>query len=51
VVPDPEAPATREPVLPDRAREDTDEGWGDPRHDDPQAGHEDWLRRQRPPHH
>jgi hypothetical protein len=49
-VTDPER-AAREPVLPDRAREDTDEGWGGAPQDDPQDAHEDWLRRQRPPHH
>jgi hypothetical protein len=40
-----------DPVLPDRAREDTDAAWGtDPDHDR-QTAHDEWLRRQRPPHH
>ena len=39
-----------EPVLPDQSEDDTDRGWGDDR---PENGdsHEEWLRRQRPPHH
>jgi hypothetical protein len=46
-VPDPE------PLLPNRAGEDTDEGWGAavPEEADPHAAHDDWLRNQRPPHH
>jgi hypothetical protein len=40
-----------EPVLPDRAREDIDEAWGVEPERDSQAAHDEWLRRQRPPHH
>jgi hypothetical protein len=38
-----------EPVLPDAAREDLDEGWGD----DPRDSRRDdeWYQRERPPHH
>ncbi len=38
-----------EPVLPERAREDRDEAWGD----DPRSRERDdeWYRRERPPHH
>jgi len=40
------------PVLPDRAHEDTDGAWGDePADRDDATAHEEWLRRQRPPHH
>lgn len=34
------------PVLPDRPVEDSDAAWGDPPDD-----LEDWLLRERPPHH
>ena len=41
-----------DPVLPERAREDTDEAWGrSPEEGDEDAAHTEWLRRQRPPHH
>lgn len=39
------------PVLPDRSDDDdSDTGWGDAPPEDGDA-HEEWLRRQRPPHH
>jgi hypothetical protein len=38
------------PLLPDRSDDDTDRGWGDDQPPDTDA-HEEWLRRQRPPHH
>lgn len=40
-----------EPLLPNRAGEDADEGWGAEPEPDAEAAHDDWLRRQRPPHH
>ncbi len=45
MTPDPEGPG-----IPDRSEDDSDRGWGD---DTPENGdaHEEWLRRQRPPHH
>lgn len=43
-MPDPETP------LPNRAGEDTDEGWEAPGEADPQAARDEWLRSQRPPH-
>jgi hypothetical protein len=39
-------------VLPDRAADDSDQGWGEA--DDGRAGGDrgdDWYRRERPPHH
>jgi hypothetical protein len=38
------------PLLPDRSEDDSDRGWGDEPPEDGDA-HEEWLRRQRPPHH
>jgi hypothetical protein len=38
-----------DPVLPDRAREDSDEAWGAER--ESSDSRETWLRRERPPHH
>jgi hypothetical protein len=41
-----------DPVLPERAHEDTDEAWGAaPEERDADAARTEWLRRQRPPHH
>ncbi|WP_019874538.1 hypothetical protein [Sporichthya polymorpha] len=40
------------PVIPDRSEDDSDRGWGDDRPGDSDTdAHEEWLRRQRPPHH
>lgn len=38
------------PLLPDRSEDDSDRGWGEDKAEDGDA-HEEWLRRQRPPHH
>jgi hypothetical protein len=38
------------PHIPDRSDDDSDRGWGDDRPEDTDS-HEEWLRRQRPPHH
>ncbi|HVX44429.1 MAG TPA: hypothetical protein VHC49_11115 [Mycobacteriales bacterium] len=40
-------PADREPVIPTRAEEDRDIGWGELPRDD----RDDWYERERPPHH
>ncbi len=39
-----------DPVLPTRARDDSDVGWGDERAASGERD-EDWYRRERPPHH
>ena len=38
------------PVITGRSEDDSDRGWGDDRPGEGDA-HEEWLRRQRPPHH
>lgn len=38
------------PNIPDRSEDDSDRGWGDDPREDAES-HEEWLRRQRPPHH
>lgn len=43
----PARPADREPVIPDRAKEDRDVGWGEL----PRDERDDWYERERPPHH
>jgi hypothetical protein len=42
--------APEEPDLPEQTSDDTDTGWGEPSRDD-DAGREQWLEEQRPPHH
>ncbi|WP_153394422.1 hypothetical protein [Ornithinicoccus halotolerans] len=37
------------PDVPEQTRDDTDHGWGEAS-EPARDGHEDWLRRQRPPH-
>lgn len=43
-----EPPATSDAVLPQRSRDEVDEGWGE-RADD--ADRDAWYQRERPPHH
>lgn len=42
-----EGPDSRRPPA-EQTRDDTDQGWGEA--SEPADAHEDWLRRQRPPH-
>ncbi|MGQ0464493.1 MAG: hypothetical protein ACT4QG_04140 [Sporichthyaceae bacterium] len=39
-----------DPVLPGRSRDDEDRGWGEDG-EDAARERDEWLRRQRPPHH
>ncbi|MGI8881398.1 MAG: hypothetical protein ACR2KJ_13010 [Jatrophihabitans sp.] len=43
-----EPPTTSDPVLPQRSRDEDDEGWGERVED---ADRDAWYRRERPPHH
>lgn len=43
-----------DPLLPDRTSDETDRGWGEDAASgvvDADAAREEWLRRERPPHH